>query len=364
MKRILAITAILVLVALLYLMLWPVDLEPVAWQPPDDPGLEGRYVPNQDLAAVQWLDAGDARGPEDVAVDSQGRVIGGFDDGRIIRLNADDGVEDVLADTGGRPLGLAWAADGTLIIADAEKGLLALAPSGNLRTLSTAAAGIPLGFTNDVDVAADGTIYFSDASSRFGIHQVNEDILEHGGHGRLMRYRPDTRTTEVLLSGLQFANGVALGPDDAYVLVAETGSYRIRRYWLTGPRSGEVEVFHDNLPGFPDGVSFDGRDTFWVALYAPRNALLDRLADRPWLRKVVYRLPQFLQPAAAHHGFVLGLGLDGEVRHNLQHRAPEAFAPITSVEAVDEGLYLGSLTQPAIGYLPLSAAPNPDSDSG
>ena len=73
---------------------------------------------------------------------------------------------ETLADTGGRPLGLAWAPDGSLVIADAAKGLLAMRQDGSLRTLSTAADGQALGFADDVDVAADGTIYFSDASTR------------------------------------------------------------------------------------------------------------------------------------------------------------------------------------------------------
>ena len=30
---------------------------------------------------------------------------------------------------------------------------------------------------------------------------------------------------------------------------------------------GESEVFAGNLPGFPDGVSSDGRGGFWLALF-------------------------------------------------------------------------------------------------
>ncbi len=81
-----------------------------------------------------------------------------------------------------------------------------------------------------------------------------------------------------------------------------------------------------------------------MALFAPRNAALDAMADKPLLRKVVFRLPEFMQPQPAHHAFVLGLDTDGNVTHNLQYLGDDAFSPITSVEQVGQRLLLGSLT--------------------
>jgi len=106
---------------------------------------------------------------------------------------------------------------------------------------------------------------------------------------------PRTKATRVLLSNLHFANGVAVSPDQSFVLVVETGAYRVHRLWLDGPRRGESEIFIDNLPGFPDGISSNGKDKFWLALVSPRDKTLDLLLPHPFLRKIVLRLPTFLQ---------------------------------------------------------------------
>lgn len=351
MKILLALLLVLIVSAGGYLLLWPVPIDPVAWDAPRAPA--GGSGHDDQLAAVEWLARGAAIGPEDVAVDTRGRIYGGFADGSIRRFAPDGSAGEVLVDTGGRPLGLAWAPAGSLVIADAMRGLLVLREDGSLRVLARGANGTPFGFADDVDVAADGTIYFSDASSKFGYHEVFAAMLEHGGHGRLLKYEPIADRVTVLLDGLQFANGVAVGPDERYVLVNETGAYRITRYWLQGPKAGTSEVWVDNLTGFPDGISFNGKDLFWVALYAPRNAMLDAMSDQPWLRKIVYRLPEFLQPAAAHRAHVLGLALDGSVVHDLQDAGKHAFAPVTSVQQVGDMLYLGSLSQPAIARIPV-----------
>ncbi len=73
---------------------------------------------------------------------------------------------------------------------------------------------------------------------------------------------------------MYFANGVALSENEDFVLVCESARYRITRFWLSGPNKGSSDVFVDNLPGFPDGVSSDNRGTFWVALFTVRNALV------------------------------------------------------------------------------------------
>lgn len=351
MNKIFGVFAILVAAAVAYLLLWPVPFEPVAWNAPPAPKLEGKYAVNEKLAEVQWLARGIGAGPEDVAIDAQGRIYGAYDDGKIRRFAADGSQPEIFADTQGRPLGLAWSQDGSLLVADAFKGLLAVRPDGSIRTLADTANGTPFLFTDDVDVAEDGSVYFSDASSKFDFHEVMADINEHAGNGRLLKYEPATDEVSVLLDGLQFANGVAVGPDERYVMVNETGAYRITRYWLKGPKKGQSEVFMDNLPGLPDGISYNGEGMFWVALFSPRSAELDYLADKPWLRKVAFRLPQALQPAPEKYAFVLGINENGDVLHNLQDPSASGYSPITSVEQVGDQLYLGSLTQPAIGRI-------------
>lgn len=39
-----------------------------------------------------------------------------------------------------------------------------------------------------------------------------------------------------VLQGFYYANGVALAPDDSYVVMAETDMTRVHKVWVTGPK--------------------------------------------------------------------------------------------------------------------------------
>jgi sugar lactone lactonase YvrE len=357
-RRARALFLLLPALALGYFFAWPVPIAPLSWDAPRAPPLTGPYAANDRLKQVEWLGRGAIPGPEATAIDARGRVVTGTRDGRILRLEPATGAVSVLASTGGRPLGLAFGPSGRLVIADARRGLLALSPAGELAVLATGHDGTPFRILNDVVVAPDGTIYFTESSTRFGMDEIREDILEHGGTGRLLAYRPATRTTEVLLRGLQFANGVALSGDASFLLVDETGAYRVTRYWLSGPRRGSSEPFLENLPGLPDNITYSRRRRlFWLALYSPRVPALDLLSSHPLLRKVVLRLPLWIQPQPEHHAFVLGVDEQGNVVENLQDASPGCFAPVTSVREHAGALYLGSLELDAVGRIPAPPLP-------
>ena len=176
----------------------------------------------------------------------------------------------------------------------------------------------------------------------------------------MLRLDPSTGETDLLADGLNFANGVGLAADESYVLVAETGSYRITRVDLTGPTPGRVSVWLDNLPGIPDNMtSQTGAGIYWVALYSPRMRLLDMLGPHPLARKVVANIPSALQPDPEHRGWVLGIDGDANIVHSLQG-SKGSYAPITGVRESDGWLYLGSLTATGIARVP---APETKGDS-
>jgi sugar lactone lactonase YvrE len=335
----------------------PTRVNPVAWTPQPAPSLtSGIYADNQRLKGLEPVGAMDIDGPEALLLEND-TLVTGLHDGRVIRTSLDGNAHKVLTDTGGRPLGLARHPNGLLVIADAAKGLLSLDAQGRLVALTTQANGVPFGFTDDVVIDKPGHYaYFSDASSRFGYGHDGEAIIEHGGDGRLLRYDFQTGTTSVLLDKLEFANGVTLGPDDAFVLVNETGAYRISRYWLSGPNAGTHDVFIDNLPGLPDNLAFNGRDRFWVALYSPRNALLDATAAHPFVRKMIVRAMLVLPKPVEKRAFVIGLDVEGKVIANLQDGSSDNYSPITTVREYGDWLYFGSLKARNMARLPLSSA--------
>jgi len=353
LKRLCLFVGLLVAAALIYLLLAPTKIDPVAWQPPAAPSLTGPYQQNSRLSSIQRLSLGEGREPEDVALDNAGRIYGGFNDGRIMQLQADGSQPRLFADTHGRPLGLVFDSQQNLVVVDALKGLLSINPNGDITTLASEADGAPFGCLNDLDVAADGTIYFTEASNKFPMKEFTSDILEHRPNGRLLAYDPNTHKSRTILRGIHFANGVAVSPDQSFVLVNETGKYRVLRVWLSGPREGQSEVFVDNLPGFPDGISSNGKDKFWLALVTPRNKVLDSVLPHPFLRKMIYRLPKFLQPKPQRYSFVIALDTNGHVVENLQDPSANCFAEIANVVERDGTLYFGSIGESAVGRFSL-----------
>ena len=168
------------------------------------------------------------------------------------------------------------------------------------------------------------------------------DILEHGSHGRVIEFDPQTGSAHVFIDDLDFANGIAISEDQRFLLIAETGSYRILRHWLEGPAAGSTEVLLDNLPAFPDNINngMDGR--FWIGMVAPRNALLDKLSNKPFLRKIWQRLPAAMRPRAEPYSHVIAINGDGVVLENL-HGASARFPTLTGVLETPRSLYLTTL---------------------
>lgn len=343
------LTKLLLLVAaslLAYLLFWPVPIDPLAWTPAPDPGLTGPYAQSTGLKSVTKLINDAGLGPEDVTRGPDGRFYSGLQDGRILRFNTEG--NELFVNTGGRPLGMQFDVRGNLIVADAFKGLLSVSPHGNVTVLVDSINGQRMLFPDDLDIAADGTIWFTDASQRFDQHHWINDFWEARPTGRLLSYDPQTKQTTVRMSDLLFANGVALGPNDAFVLVNETIAARIWRLWLKGERTGQREIFRDGLPGYPDNLSFNKHGTFWVALPAPRNQQLEGLAGQPFLRKVIFRLPErFTNIPLPPVAWVLGLDEQGKVKHSLRDTSG-AYASVTSVNEFHGQLYLGSILMQAV----------------
>lgn len=352
MKKLLGLLLALLIVIALYLAITPSRIDPLAWDAPKAPPMTGVMEPNDTLMKAELIGKGQLHGPEDTAVDSAGRVYGSQQDGSIVRIGS-DGVVETFAQTGGRPLGMAFDAKGQLIVADAFKGLLRIDPQGQISVLSTEAAGVPFKFTDDLEVASDGRIYFSDASDKFEQHDYMLDLLEARPHGRLLRYDPASGQTEVLLDGLYFANGVTLSQNEDFVLVNETYRYRITRYWLKGDKAGTHEVFIDNLPGMPDNLQGDGAGTFWVALPSPRKDDADLLHRYPWLKAQISKLPRAFWPKATPYGLVIQLDENGQIIRSLHESSASHLRMITSAKPVAGYLYLGSLENDRIGKLKL-----------
>lgn len=316
-------------------------LSPRRWTPPKAPPNGGRTPATTDLEIVRRVPTG-GHGPEDVVFDGEGNLLTGLADGRVVRVDARTGHRTVLATTGGRPLGLDPSGDGSVLVCDHDRGLLRIAPDGGVEVLTGQVDGERLTFASNVARTRDGLIFFTTSTQRWDLDHYLGDVFEHSCTGRLLRHDPSGETT-VLLEGLKFANGLVLAPDGSHLLYAETQGYRIGRYWLTGPRADTAEPFVDNLPGHPDNMSVGSDGLVWVAMPAPRNALLDALLPLPgFLRTVVYNLPVRLRPRPVPIAWVMAFSFEGELVHDLRS-TDSNYGFVTAVAERDGVLALGSL---------------------
>ncbi|WP_245722189.1 SMP-30/gluconolactonase/LRE family protein [Nocardia crassostreae] len=322
-------------------------MQPRRWTPPKATprARETRSIPPMpDLRRIELPGIA----PEDVVVAADGRVLTGIENGAILAVDPGIGTVEQIAHTGGRPLGLHAEPDGSLLICDAECGLLRLdKPGGTIEVLATEVDGQPLTFPSNVVAAADGTIYFSESTRRWPLKQWMGDILEHSGTGRLFRRHPDG-AIETLVDNLDFANGVVLAPDGSCLVVAETAAYRLTRYWLTGPNAGTHDPLIENLPGCPDNVYLGTDNLIWVSLVTPRNPLLDTLLPLPGiLRQLTWAMPEPLRPKPARTAWAMAFDFTGTPVHDLQREGTD-YALVTSVAEHHGTLYLGSLVESAI----------------
>ncbi len=295
-------------------------------------------------------------GAEDVVVGlsgpDEGAVFTGTEDGSIFRISHDGGKVDRIAQTQGRPLGLEIDLDGRLLVCDAHKGLLRIdTASGAIEAVTDRVAGTPMKFCNNAAIASDGTVWFSDSSTKYGIEDWKRDFVQNTRTGRLMRLDPDGTVT-VVLDGLAFANGVALSAAEDFVAVAETGARTVVRRWLTGNRAGMRDLLCSNLPGYPDNIARGSDGLIWVTLASPRDPLVEKLQTGPMrLRKLATALPAKLQPKPQVTVRVQAYDESGTLVHDLDIDAKEhgaAYHMVTGVREHDGRVWMGSLHEPAV----------------
>jgi sugar lactone lactonase YvrE len=366
-----ALTAIGTLLAVVaaYLCLWPLPAEPVSWLAPTPPGYTGPFAQNTRLAGLRTIDIGSEFGPEHLAIGPDGKLYAAMTSGNLLRMDPDGTHQEVFANTHGRVLGFTFGADGRMVAADAMKGLLAIAADGQVSTLTDRVSPAdPIRYANSVTAAPDGTIYFTDASTRFapaewgGTYEASVlDILEQAASGRVLAYDPASATTRVVARGFSFANGIAVAADGSTLFVAETGRYRI---WKIDSQARDLDVqsgspqasvLFDNLPGYPDNLMRGRGGRIWAGLFKPRNPAADGLSQKPFMRKVLLRLPRALLPVGDSYGHVFAFDEGGRVVEDLQDPAA-GYPETTGATETAERLYIHSLHAPSIGWLQRTAA--------
>lgn len=338
----------------------PPSCEPVAANP---------WGVNDTLRTVEVIGLGEVEGPEDVILDRNDNLYSGSRHGDIVRFLAPDYKKmEIFAHIGGHPLGLAFDRDDNLNVCVGGMGLYQVTPKGEVRKLtdetnrswSSVNDDSRLRLADDLDIADDGRVFFSEASRRYEMSEYAVDALESRPAGRIICYDPHKKATRTVIDRLRFPNGISMCDDGQSFLFAQTSAASISRYWFEGPKKGRIEVLIDNLPGYPDNINRASDGNYWVALVGMRGPALDLAMRMPGFRKrMTQRLPsdEWMFPNI-NNGCVCKITLEGKVLYSLWDPQGKNHPMITSMREHKGYLYLGGLSNNRIGRYKL-----PDSET-
>jgi gluconolactonase len=193
-----------------------------------------------------------------------------------------------VVDVGGAPSGLAQDATGALWIAQGGSRLRRdpaayVAPSVQRivgtevvrRITEVATDGLTA--PNDCAVAANGTLWFTDPAGS-PLHGTPEP-------GRVWTLRPDG-TLALQIDDVLYPNGIAFGPEQRFLYVAETAGRRVLRYPCRDGGLGPAETLIELTDGHPDGLAVDAAGNVVVAAVTagsvivvdPAGSEIDRIA--------------------------------------------------------------------------------------
>jgi ribose transport system permease protein len=326
------------------------------------------FAENDRLRDAEAIALNQIEGPEDIILDRQDNLYTVNRNGSIIRFRAPDyTVREEFARIGGRPLGLAFDREENLLVCIAGMGVYGVKPDRTIfkvtdrtnRTRTRLKDDSRLYLADDLDVAPDGKIYFSEATTRYELTDWALDGFEGRGNGRLICHDPATGTTRTILKNLTFPNGVCISHDGNSVLWASTWLCRIYRYWIATEKAGTCEVLIDNLPGYCDNINRSSDGKYWLAFVGLRSPVYDLAMANPGFRiRMVKQIPpdEWLCPGI-NFGCVVKFDDNGTVTESLWDPGGKSHPTITSVREHKGYLYIGGLENNRIGRIRL---PNAD----
>ena len=325
------------------------------------------YALNNKISQTEYIGLGELEGPEDVILDRDDNLYCGTRHGEIIRFMAPDYKKsEVFAHTGGFPLGLAFDKEGTLLSCVGAMGLYAISKSGETTQLSAETSrsytsivdDARLRDPNDLDVAADGKIYFTDSTTRYDAHDWALDSIEGRPTGRLLVYDPNTGKTKTLLENYRYANGVCIAHDGKSLFLAESWACRVHRYWIEGPKAGTAECVIKDMPGYPDNINRASDGSYWMAWLGMRTPSFDLALRHPGFRKrMTRRLPsdEWLFPNI-NTGGVVKFDETGRIVETLGDMTGTSHPMVTSMREHKGYLYVGGILNNRIGRYKIPGA--------
>jgi ribose transport system permease protein len=322
------------------------------------------YQQNDRLVGAEAIGLDQVEGPEDVILDRQDRLYGSTRDGNIIRFSGQRFERrEVFAHIGGRPYGMQFDKDENLIVCVGGMGVYGVKPGGEVFKVSdeTSRSWTKLNddsrirMADDLDIAPDGKIYFSDCTTRYEASNYPLEVVEGRPNGRVLCYDPATGTTHKIIKSFYFPNGVCIAHDGRSVLIASTTDCRVYRHWLAGPSSGKTEILIDQVPGNPDNINRASDGNYWLALVGIRTPSFDlSMRKAAFRRRMAKQVPldEWLGPNL-NYGCVVKFDEAGNILETFWDPTGLSHASVTSIREHKGYLYLGGIENNRIGRIKL-----------
>ncbi len=189
-----------------------------------------------------------------------GRLWAGGEKGELISIDSATGVAEVVANTGGELLGLAFDAAGRCYACDAGLGrVLRITPGGEVETYTEAVEGRRLVNPNYPAFTADGTLWVT-ASGQWGADD-----------GFLFRVQPGCEPEIASDVCGSFPNGIAFAPDEKTLYVIESRTARIMAFPHAGGLLSQPTTFVTLPRTVPDGLVIDESGTVYLTCFQPNQ---------------------------------------------------------------------------------------------
>lgn len=159
---------------------------------------------------------------------------------------------------------------------------------GSLTVIADGFDGKPLNSPNDVVVAQNGSVWFTDP--HYGIMSNYEGFASPQELPcRVYRVDPETGALEMMIDDMNCPNGLAFSPDGTRLYVADTGqmysndTQHIRVYDMLDGKPVNGRLFHTIDPGCADGIRADADGNLWssaadgVHCISPAGKLLGKI---------------------------------------------------------------------------------------
>jgi hypothetical protein len=252
------------------------------------PPMDGALKPNtalDDAAVALEIDA-----PDNFCSDgerlifSSGDTVFALDSGKVTELQRFDAVVTALA--------VSSAGDLAIGLDNGELGLMPR--DGRARDLpATANLACPTALAFD----ADRALYVAHGSARHRPSDWAVDLMSKNAFGSVWRLDLSGRgSAKMVVQGLAFPNGLLADRDS--VIVSESWQHRIVRLSPNGTQKPILE----KLPGYPARLSPASDGGVWLALFAPRNRLIEfTLLEDTYRQQMMRDVPReyWIAPALA-----------------------------------------------------------------